>query len=216
MSNGQRQGLPPNEYNFHGKNYQPGHFLFFSSYDHPSSKHEIVYTYAQSRFFPPLPSDYQKSHCALRFFYCQSGSFLFHVFLVSKDNPRESKPLWTPPTDHVKQSCEWRRAVAPLKASILTKNGKSPEYAIRLSFAKITGSLGSIAIDDLTLSPGCFADASLWRMELIPERLTVSSCGVIGADRPKEEICPSSSESSDEISYTEVSINKLDSAFNMD
>jgi hypothetical protein len=32
------------------------------------------------------------------------------------------------------------------------------EYSLKLSFAKLAGSLGSVAIDDLSMSPQCFAN----------------------------------------------------------
>lgn len=46
---------------------------------------------------------------------------------------------------------------------------KSGEYSLKLSFAKLAGSLGSIAIDDLSLSPGCFAEGKK-KFKLAPKK----------------------------------------------
>ncbi|KAI1719506.1 MAM domain, meprin/A5/mu domain-containing protein [Ditylenchus destructor] len=174
---------------------QRGHFLFFSSYDHTtSSEHEIVYTYAVSPYFPPLSAPgYQKSsvssgNCVVRFFYCRTGSSPFQVFLVSKDQPHESKPLWSPPKEeHTMDPCEWKRASAVIRPSNEIK--MRHEYYLKLSFAKIAGSLGSIAIDDFSLTPNCFINLPPWKSRIFPSIFNASTCGFTGSEAPKVDIC---------------------------
>ena len=72
-----------------------------------------------------------------------------------RDNPQEvTKPLWAPPRDeHVREPCEWRRATININTEALLNDGV---YSLKLGFAKLAGSMGSIAIDNLSLSPDCF------------------------------------------------------------
>lgn len=65
-----------------------------------------------------------------------------------------AKPLWTPPqVEHVREPCSWRRASIHIKSEDVSNHG---EYALKFGFAKLAGAKGSIAIDNLSLSPDCF------------------------------------------------------------
>jgi hypothetical protein len=130
------------------------------------------YSFALSPAFPPLQTGLRQCSVGwnfwgvkafpfksyqLRFFYCQTGFSPFQVFLQRRDQPQEmAKPLWAPPRDeHVREPCEWRRAAVQIEPATLALGG---EYSLKLSFAKLAGSLGSIALDDLSMSPECFAN----------------------------------------------------------
>ncbi|KAI3422090.1 hypothetical protein GPALN_012624 [Globodera pallida] len=164
-----RAGIPPGEYLYEGRHYRPGHFLFFSSYEHhqQNGQHDIVYSSATSPPFPRLSND---AKCTLRFFYCHTGYSPFQVFFLRRNSPQEmAKPLWAPPKDdHVREPCEWRRAAVEIAPTIATG-----EYSLKLSFAKLADSVGSIAIDDLSLSPGCFNKGG---MRPLPGRLSLKAC----------------------------------------
>uniref|UniRef100_A0A1I8BLJ0 MAM domain-containing protein n=1 Tax=Meloidogyne hapla TaxID=6305 RepID=A0A1I8BLJ0_MELHA len=101
----------------------------------------------------------------LRFFYCITGFSPFQIFLQLHDNPKEvAKPIWAPPHDeHMREPCEWHRA------SIHIEPPFDGDYSLKLGFAKLAGSMGSIAIDDLSLSPDCFG----FRYSLLPPALSI-------------------------------------------
>uniref|UniRef100_A0A915M3Z3 receptor protein-tyrosine kinase n=1 Tax=Meloidogyne javanica TaxID=6303 RepID=A0A915M3Z3_MELJA len=166
----QRPGIPPRFYYNEGRLYKPGHFLFFSSYGHiHDGQHDILYSFALS---PPLPIQRNPidstRQCMLRFFYCLTGFSPFQLFLQLRDKPKEvAKPIWAPPHDeHIREPCEWHRVSVHIKTESLLING---DYSLKLGFAKLAGSMGSIAIDDLSLSPDCFGV----RYSLLPEVLSI-------------------------------------------
>nr|CAD2183110.1 unnamed protein product [Meloidogyne enterolobii] len=172
LENGQTQrpGIPPRFYYNEGRLYKPGHFLFFSSYGHiHDGQHDILYSFALS---PPLPIQRNPidstRQCMLRFFYCLTGFSPFQIFLQLRDKPKEvAKPIWAPPHDeHIREPCEWHRVSVHIKTESLLING---DYSLKLGFAKLAGSMGSIAIDDLSLSPDCFGV----RYSLLPEMLSI-------------------------------------------
>ncbi|KAL3083152.1 hypothetical protein niasHS_010954 [Heterodera schachtii] len=176
-----RSGIPPGEYFYEGRHYRTGRFLFFSSYEHHqhSGQHDIVYSSAISPPFPRLSHD---AKCALRFFYCHTGYSPFQVFLSRRNSPQEmAKPLWAPSKDDFgREPCEWRRASVGITPAIV-----SGEYSLKLSFAKLADSFGSIAIDDLSLSPGCFNGKGNGR--LLPDRFTQIACDDISSDKKCDE-----------------------------
>ncbi|CAK5025320.1 unnamed protein product [Meloidogyne enterolobii] len=141
-----------------GRLFKPGHFLFFSRYSFALS--------------PPLPIQRNPvdstRQCMLRFFYCLTGFSPFQIFLQLRDKPKEvAKPLWAPPHDeHVREPCEWHRVSVHIKTESLLIN---EDYSLKLGFAKLAGSMGSIAIDDLSLSPDCFGV----RYSLLPAVLSI-------------------------------------------
>jgi hypothetical protein len=53
----------------------------------------------------------------------------------------------------VREPCDWLRASVAINTDELLNYG---EYSLKLGFAKLAGSMGSIAIDNLSLSPVCF------------------------------------------------------------
>nr|CAD2190304.1 unnamed protein product [Meloidogyne enterolobii] len=172
LENGQTQrpGIPPRFYYNEGRLFKPGHFLFFSSYGHiHDGQHDILYSFALS---PPLPIQRNPvdstRQCMLRFFYCLTGFSPFQIFLQLRDKPKEvAKPLWAPPHDeHVREPCEWHRVSVHIKTESLLIN---EDYSLKLGFAKLAGSMGSIAIDDLSLSPDCFGV----RYSLLPAVLSI-------------------------------------------
>uniref|UniRef100_A0A914VX86 Tyrosine-protein kinase receptor n=1 Tax=Plectus sambesii TaxID=2011161 RepID=A0A914VX86_9BILA len=141
------------------------------------------------RFPPTSPVLYDKTTpyfgmCQIRFYYCQYGTTIVQLSLdVASVHSSPKTSIWSP-SSHVsnKQShCEWSRVVVELPE-------QKTEYYLQFS-AKNFFSGASWAIDDFSMTPGCFLGAEAWRAHYIPEFYNITTCGQSGRHLPTQNIC---------------------------
>uniref|UniRef100_A0A0N5BND6 Tyrosine-protein kinase receptor n=1 Tax=Strongyloides papillosus TaxID=174720 RepID=A0A0N5BND6_STREA len=167
---GDMKRIPFNDHTFHKYN-KSGHFLWrtYQNSDLVSKTKSIL----KSPVFPPMspliddPTSPLYESCRLNFFYCYYGTTVpsLKVYIETNSVAKYSTDIWNAIFHREFSSssshCMWEKASVKIP-----RQGKS--YRIIFTNSPVLDMAISFAIDDISLTPGCFIDTRSEDNDYIP------------------------------------------------